>query len=129
MQLTGSIEPVFVLDHVVEAPGRHRPGRHEPRMCAVCAAPLVARDGACWRCGTAMADPVRHVVARSVQATPRSPLRALPASPVAHAVPGRRPPLWTRHTLGAIEAGGIAATSVARALRSATTRLRAPERS
>jgi hypothetical protein len=40
-----------------------------------------------------------------VQAAPRSPLHALPATPVAHAVSGKRAPLWTRHTLGAIEAG------------------------
>jgi hypothetical protein len=55
MQPTGSIEPTFVLGHVVEAPGRHR--------------------------------------------------RSVPATPVAHAVPGQRTPLWTRHTLGAIESG------------------------
>jgi hypothetical protein len=105
MQPTGSIEPIFVLGHVAEAPGRHRRDGHEPRLCAVCAAPLDAQRGGCWRCGTARAAPVRPVAARSVQATPRSPLRAVPATPVAHAVPGRRTPLWTRHTPGAIEAG------------------------
>jgi hypothetical protein len=105
MQLTGSIEPNLVLGHVVEAPGRHRRSRHEPRLCAVCAAPLAVQGGGCWRCGAVRAEPLRRVVARSAQATPRSPLRAVPETPVAHAVPGQRTPLWTRHTLGAIEAG------------------------
>lgn len=105
MQPTGSIEPILALADLVEAPGRHRRSRHEPQLCAVCAAPLDAQDGGCWRCGTARAEPVRRVVARPVRAAPRSPLRAVPATPVAHAVPGQRTLLWTRHTLGAIEAG------------------------
>jgi hypothetical protein len=71
----------------------------------VCAAPLGAQDGGCWRCGASSSTPVRRVLASSVQAPTRALRGAVPATPVAHAVPGQRTPLWTRHTLGAIEAG------------------------
>jgi hypothetical protein len=63
MQVTSPMQPIPVLDDVVEAPGRHRRNRHEPRMCAVCAAPLAGQAGACWRCGTGVPEPVRHASA------------------------------------------------------------------
>jgi hypothetical protein len=66
MQFTSSIEPVLATDDsIVEAPGRHRRNRHEPRLRE---APL----------GPRVVDP--------------------PATDAAST------PLWTRHTLGAIEA-------------------------
>jgi len=44
MQPTGSIEPILALG-LIEAPGRHRRSRHEPRLCGVCGAPLDAQEG------------------------------------------------------------------------------------
>jgi hypothetical protein len=66
MQITSSIEPIPALDQIVEAPGRHRRHRHEPRL---------------------------------------SPIRQPPAAPLGSATLDGTTPLWTRHTLGAIEAG------------------------
>jgi hypothetical protein len=105
MQVTSPMQPIAVFDDVVEAPGRHRRNRHEPRMCAVCAAPLAGQAGACWRCGTGVPEPVRNVVLRAVRATPRPALRHAPVRPMAQEGHGGRTPLWTRHTRGAIEAG------------------------
>jgi hypothetical protein len=102
MQVTSSIEAVPVLEDIVEPPGHHRRNRHEPRMCAVCAQPLAAQEGACWHCGTPVPEPRRAVSAARRTAVGPPILRALPR-PVA-AVDGTTP-LWTRHTLGAIEAG------------------------
>lgn len=65
MQLISSIEPVLATDSDVEAPGRHRRDRYEPRLREAPFGPRVV-----------------------------DPAATEPAST----------PLWTRHTLGAIEA-------------------------
>jgi hypothetical protein len=103
MQITSSIEPVLVVDYIVEAPGRHRRNRHEPCLCVACAAPLAIQEDACWRCGVQVPEPVRRPALGAVRAAPTSLRRPLIAPRPAAALDGMTP-LWTRHTLGAIEA-------------------------
>ena len=101
MQLTSPIEPVYVTDSIVEEPGRHRRNRHEPRLCATCEAPLAGQSADCWRCGAVAVEPVRRTVTQYVAAVPAPHVPDAPAPSAADDVPT---PLWTRHTLGAIEA-------------------------
>lgn len=101
MQLTSPIEPVFVTDSIVEEPGRRRRNRHEPRLCATCEAPLAGQSADCWRCGATAVEPVRRTVTQYVAAAPGPRVPNAPAPPATDDTPT---PLWTRHTLGAIEA-------------------------
>jgi hypothetical protein len=104
MQITSSIEPVPALDHIVEAPGRHRRNRHEPRLCLTCAAPLAGQENSCWRCAH-VPEPVPRAVPDAVPAAHEPLIRhPRPAPPTSATLDGTTP-LWTRHTPGAIEAG------------------------
>jgi hypothetical protein len=104
MQITSFVEPDRVLDSIVDAPGRRRRNRHEPRMCAACGGPLASQEGACSICGARVPESALRAVPAAVRARPES-LSARPlATPPALGPTDAMTLLWTRHTRGAIEA-------------------------
>jgi hypothetical protein len=48
----------FRISSGIATSGLKKRNRHTPRLCVACGAPLGSQEGACWRCGSRLAD--RH---------------------------------------------------------------------